>query len=66
MTTSAVNAGMSFEDAMSSVSSISGATGMSFGKLSTKGQSGYSQSASLLAHNRIAASQLIRSGLYHS
>ena len=30
------------------------------------GQSGYSQSASLLAHNRIAASQLIRSGLYHS
>ena len=29
-------------------------------------QSGYSQSASLLAHNRIAASQLIRSGLYHS
>ena len=27
---------------------------------------GYSQSASLLAHNRIAASQLIRSGLYHS
>ena len=28
--------------------------------------SGYSQSASLLAHNRIAASQLIRSGLYHS
>ncbi len=31
-----------------------------------KRQSGYSQSASLLAHNRIAASQLIRSGLYHS
>ena len=31
-----------------------------------KGQSGYSQSASLLAHNRVAASQLIRSGLYHS
>ena len=29
-------------------------------------QSGYSQSASLLVHNRIAASQLIRSGLYHS
>ena len=29
-------------------------------------QSGYSQSASLLAHNRAAASQLIRSGLYHS
>ena len=29
-------------------------------------QSGYSQSASLLAHNRVAASQLIRSGLYHS
>ena len=28
--------------------------------------SGYSQSASLLAHNRIAALQLIRSGLYHS
>ena len=29
---------MSFEDAMSSVSSISGATGMSFGKLSTKAE----------------------------
>ena len=32
----------------------------------TISQSGYSQSASLLAHNRVAASQLIRSGLYHS
>ena len=31
-----------------------------------RSQSGYSQSASLLAHNRVAASQLIRSGLYHS
>ena len=36
------------------------------GHFQTACQSGYSQSASLLAHNRIAASQLIRSGLYHS
>ena len=36
------------------------------GDLPDSGQSGYSQSASLLAHNRVAASQLIRSGLYHS
>ena len=36
------------------------------GDLPDSGQSGYSQSASLLAHNRAAASQLIRSGLYHS
>ena len=32
----------------------------------SRSQSGYSQSASLLAHNRVTASQLIRSGLYHS
>ena len=36
------------------------------GDLPDSSQSGYSQSASLLAHNRVAASQLIRSGLYHS
>ena len=36
------------------------------GHFQTACQSGCSQSASLLAHNRIAASQLIRSGLYHS
>ena len=38
----------------------------SFPLAPTISQSGYSQSASLLAHNRVAASQLIRSGLYHS
>ena len=39
---------------------------MLLSNLASLSQSGYSQSASLLAHNRIAASQLIRSGLYHS
>lgn len=38
MTTSAVNAEMSFEDAMSSVASIFSTAGMSFGKLSTKAE----------------------------